>query len=151
MRDLRASRDQSREGRFWSILGSILGSILAISRPYLGNLIITSGIAFIWPWVGTLRLNMVNLGSGGLGGSTRYSTPPDPPSSHTPGTPPPTPCTPGYAAALLAHRSNMVVGLRSVDQLTLVAHISRSGTITEVYNLSVAGRNNNHLSIPGNK
>ena len=73
---------------------------------------------------------------------------------HTPGTPPP---YPRYTAVMVtvphsaAARKNSAVGLESVDQLSLVAHISRSGTITEVYNLSKTGRINNHSFIPGNK
>ena len=45
----------------------------------------------------------------------------------------------------------MVVGLRSVRQLTLDAHFSGSQGITEVYNLPVAGISNNHYLIPGNE
>ena len=45
----------------------------------------------------------------------------------------------------------MAVGLRSVDQLSLVAHFSGSQTITEVYNLVGIGRINNHFTIPGTK
>ena len=45
----------------------------------------------------------------------------------------------------------MVVGLRSVAQLTLVGLFSGFGTMTEVYNLMRIGRISNHLVIPGNK
>ena len=45
----------------------------------------------------------------------------------------------------------MVVGLISVDQLSLVTQISDIRGFTEVYNLCIAGRINNHLSIPGTK
>ena len=41
----------------------------------------------------------------------------------------------------------MVVGLRSVAQLSLDGHISGFRTMTEVYNLIEIGRINNHLSI----
>ena len=44
---------------------------------------------------------------------------------------------------------NMVVGLKSVEQLTLVAHFSGFQGITEVYNLRIAGNPNNHKLIPG--
>ena len=44
---------------------------------------------------------------------------------------------------------NMVVGLISVDQLTLDDQISGSEGITEGYNLVRIGKINNHLSIPG--
>ena len=39
---------------------------------------------------------------------------------------------------------NMVVGLKSVAQVSLADHISDIRGITEVYNLAVAGRINNH-------
>ena len=45
----------------------------------------------------------------------------------------------------------MVVGLRSVDQLSLDARFSESGGMTEVYNLVEIGRIINHCLIPGNK
>ena len=45
----------------------------------------------------------------------------------------------------------MVVGLRSVDQLTLSYEISGSRGMTEVYNLLRIGRIINHYCIPGNK
>ena len=45
---------------------------------------------------------------------------------------------------------NMVVGLRSVAQLTLEVDISGSRGITEVYNLLTAGIISNHYLIPGN-
>ena len=43
----------------------------------------------------------------------------------------------------------MVVGLRSVDQLSLDDQISGSQTMTEVYNLLRIGRINNHYCILG--
>ena len=45
----------------------------------------------------------------------------------------------------------MVVGLISVDQLSLVPHFSGFPGMTEVYNLVKIGRINNHSYIPGNK
>ena len=45
----------------------------------------------------------------------------------------------------------MVVGLISVDQLSLDDHISRSRVLTEVYNLVRIRRIINHNGIPGNK
>ena len=41
-------------------------------------------------------------------------------------------------------QDNMVVGLRSVDQLSLVRHFSGFRGITEVYNVAGAGITNNH-------
>ena len=46
-------------------------------------------------------------------------------------------------------RLKEAVELKSVAQLSLDAHISGFGTITEVYNLSDIGRINNHFVIPG--
>ena len=43
----------------------------------------------------------------------------------------------------------MVVGLKSVAQLSLDDHISDIRGITEVYNLAKIGRISNHLFIPG--
>ena len=45
----------------------------------------------------------------------------------------------------------MAVGLRSVDQLSLVGHISGSQGMTEVYNVRNIGRINNHSFIPQNE
>ena len=84
---------------------------------------------------------------------TRYSTLPAHPQYHTPGTPLPH-RTPEhedrYVSARGAARSNMAVGLISVCQLSLDAHISDIGLITEVYNLAKIGRISNHFFIPGN-
>ena len=72
----------------------------------------------------------------------------------TPGTPP---RHPWYTAVMVtvphshARGLNMVMGLRSVDQLSLDARFSGSQGMTEVYNLSIAGIINNHLLIPGNE
>ena len=46
---------------------------------------------------------------------------------------------------------NMVVGLITVDQLTLDGQISGSRVMTEVYNLVRIGRIINHSFIPGTK
>ena len=43
----------------------------------------------------------------------------------------------------------MVVGLKSVDQLSLYDRFSDIRDMTEVYNLRIAGRINNHLFIVG--
>ena len=43
---------------------------------------------------------------------------------------------------------NMAVGLRSVGQLSLDAHISGLRGMTEVYNVINIGRINNHFTIP---
>ena len=45
----------------------------------------------------------------------------------------------------------VVVGLRSVAQLTLSRQISGFQGMTEVYNLENIGRINNHSVIPGNE
>ena len=45
----------------------------------------------------------------------------------------------------------MVVGLKSVGQLSLVTHFSGFQGITEVYNLVDIGRINNHFHILGTK
>ena len=57
---------------------------------------------------------------------------------HTPGTPPPRPTSSvhlGTAVHGVADALNMVVGLISVEQLTLSSHFSVLRGITEVYNL----------------
>ena len=46
---------------------------------------------------------------------------------------------------------NSVVGLISVEQLSLDAHFSGLTGMTEVYNLVKIGRINNHNVIPGIK
>ena len=47
--------------------------------------------------------------------------------------------------------SNLVVGLKSVAQLTLDLLFSGSEGMTEVYNLAIAGNPNDHFFIPGTK
>ena len=47
------------------------------------------------------------------------------------------------------HGVNMVVGLKSVHQLSLSVQISGFRIMTEVYNLLEIGRINNHSFIPG--
>ena len=84
-------------------------------------------------------------------GGTRYSTlpahPPSPPRVHLPSHRPVLrlPLSGCYRGL------NMVVGLRSVAQLSLGARFSRSRGMTEVYNLLRIDRITNHLVIPGNK
>ena len=71
---------------------------------------------------------------------------------------PPTPGTPSRYCHD-AHASwdggarglNVVVGLRSVDQLTLSMHFSGFRGITEVYNLCIARNPDDHKHIPGTK
>ena len=81
------------------------------------------------------------------------------PSRHPPSSPPPRvhPCPteqcrtavePWYGGAA---RLNSVVGLNSVDQLSLSVRFSGFEGMTEVYNLLKVGRINNHLYIPGNE
>ena len=94
---------------------------------------------------------MLNMGPGRVLGGYRYSTPPGPPQSHhTPGTPLP-PALPGTPTPVLPDSVNKAVGLKSVAQLTLSVQISDIRGITEVYNLALAGRINNHFLIPGNE
>ena len=88
MRNLRASRDHLGRvsGR------SILGSFWVISEvnlgPILGNLINIMRIALIWPWVGPLASNILNIGSwehAGWGtGIALPGTLPAPPRVHPP-------------------------------------------------------------------
>ena len=91
------------------------------------------------------------MGPGMARGGYRYSPPSYPPGPHYPGYTLP----PGYRYMVYGYsraaQSNMAVGLISVAQLSLLAHFSGSGTMTEVYNLLRIGRINNHLHIPGNK
>ena len=94
---------------------------------------------------------MLNMGPGDWLGGYRYS-----PSSTHPGPiprvhPSPALMVPAAPADVHGPSLNMVVGLISVDQLSLGPHFSVSGTITEVYNLLEIGRISNHSSIPGNK
>ena len=43
----------------------------------------------------------------------------------------------------------MAVGLISVDQVSLSVQISEIRGMTEVYNVNITGRINNHYDIPG--
>ena len=63
-----------------------------------------------------------------------------PQSSHTPGTPPPHPMSAAAMPDGGAREPNSAVGLKSVRQLSLDGHFSGFQTITEVYNLAVAGK-----------
>ena len=114
-----------------------------------------SQIAFIWPWVGTLRLNMAKYGSWRaiwvVPGIVPLPTHPHP---TTPGTPPHCRMVMG-GLATLPHGSyggrNIAVGLKSVEQLTLSPVFSGFQGFTEGYNLSKIGRINNHSFIPSTK
>ena len=86
-------------------------------------------------------LNIWVLGGCWLG--TRYSPPATHPAIPTPGTPP----LPGYTVCMkrvLYTDCNMVVGLKSVVQLTLSAGISENRGMTEVYNLVRIDRTDDH-------
>ena len=119
--------------------------------PILGNLINNLKYGFIWPWVGPYLKYRLNMGPGMASGSTRVvPLPATHPSRTTPGTP------------LLTSRrhpcphcpyteSKVVVGLKSVAQLSLYAGFSGFQGITEGYNLAIAGNPDDHLVIPGNK
>ena len=91
------------------------------------------------------------MGSGRVLGSTRYSPSQYPPSSHYPGYTPPPSRQYSVASTVRYSGCKVVVGFRSVDQLTLSAKISGFQGITEGYNLLYVGRIINHLSIPGTK
>ena len=81
----------------------------------------------------------------------RYSTPPSPP-RYTPPRVHLLPAT-GLVLANSGCRApkNMVVGLKSVAQLSLVGHFSDIRGITEVYNVGLADNPNDHNVILGNK
>ena len=106
-------------------------------------------IAFIWPWVEPILRYMLNMGPGMVPGVGTGIAPPGPPQPcTTPGTPLPhrtEPATP----RTLDHVHKLVVGLKSVGQLTLGTHFSGFQGITEGYNLVIVGRINNHFHIPG--
>ena len=87
------------------------------------------------------------MGSGGY----RYSPPPTHPGPHYPGYTPPPPLLTREWLGLPYPRVNMVVGLKSVDQLCLYAQISGFRGMTEVYNVRTAGNPNDHNDIPQNK
>ena len=80
------------------------------------------------------------MGTGGY----RYSTPPDPPVLPLPRVHPPPSRQYSVASTVQYRGLNSVVGLRSVDQLSLDGQISGFRGMTEVYNLIVAGIINNH-------
>ena len=69
----------------------------------------------------------------------------------TPGTPLPPPRAHAVMHEAGISGLNMVVGLKSVAQLSLVTHFSGSQGITEVYNLLRIGKLINHSCIPGTK
>ena len=84
---------------------------------------------------------------------TGYSPPsppsPPPPRVHLPL--PPRLVRPDLMVQRSGRSKNIVVGLKSVAQLTLDWHFSGFQGITEVYNLYVAGNPNDHNVIPGTK
>ena len=77
------------------------------------------------------------------------------PSRPTPATPPrvhlPLPVLMHAVTQRSAASYKVVVGLRSVDQLTLRARFSDILGITEGYNLAIAGNPNDHFLIPSTK
>ena len=75
------------EGRFWVNSEVILGPF---SGPYLKKPHEYLRIAFIWPWVGYLKSNILNMGPwDGTGLGTGIAPPHPPTVPTTPGTPPP--------------------------------------------------------------
>ena len=85
---------------------------------------------------------------------TGYSPPGHPPGPLLiphPGYTPSSPARLDHAAVPHSRGVKEAVGLKSVDQLSLSAHFSGSGVMTEVYNLLKIGRIINHKYIPGNK
>ena len=75
-----------------------------------------------------------------------------PPVPTTPGTPLPYPTVVLMTSVLprgAAAQKNSVVGLKSVEQLSLSTQISGFQGMTEVYNLSAAGIPNDQKCIPG--
>ena len=95
-----------------------------------------------------LRLDYAKYGHPGTSlVGYRYSPSQYPPGTHpvctTPGTPPLT-VTAVHVLGMLSREVKLVVGLISVDQLSLSVLISGFRTMTEVYNLRNIGRINNH-------
>ena len=86
-----------------------------------------------------------------MGPGYRYSTPPSHPSSHYPGYTLPAPYRTLHLSTARHTLLHMVVGLRSVDRLSLSAEISGFGTMTEVYNVVRIDNPNDHKSILQNK
>ena len=109
----------------WRVdLRSILVNSRSILDPYMRNLTETSRIAFIWPWVGPQPQNMTNIGYwDGLGLGTGIAHPGTTQPYPTPGTPPLT-VTAVHVPGMQSPRLNMVVGLKSVAQLSLSHQIS---------------------------
>ena len=79
------------------------------------------------------------------------ATHPVPHPSPYPGYTPPTRHRTGTGEQRVSDQRYMAVGLKSVAQLTLSRLFSGFLGITEVYNLRIAGRINNHSFIPGNE
>ena len=89
------------------------------------------------------------MGPGLAGPGYRYSTPPAHPSYHHPGYTPPTTVIAVHGPGMQSREVKVVVGLISVEQLSLSALISGFWGITEVYNLLRIGNPNDHKLIPG--
>ena len=91
--------------------------------------------------------------SEGLRVGTGIAPLPTPPRTHYPGYTPALPAC-RFRTVLLPHSHargvKLVVGLKSVAQLSLSIQISGSRGMTEVYNVEITGRINNHLYIVGN-
>ena len=109
-------RSEGISGPVWRVdsrvdSGSFLRHSGTLSGPYLRNLIIFLKLALIWPWVGPLVLNMVNMGPGRVLPGYRYSPSQYPPTSQTPGTPPPARRDWPARLTLVPARLNSVVGL----------------------------------------
>ena len=80
---------------------------------------------------------------------TLVPTPSAPPRVHPSTAPSAIPA--GTALSYMPDGLKLVVGLKSVGQLTLSPVFSGLRGITEVYNLRYIGRINNHYHIPGNE
>ena len=83
-----------------------------------------------------------------LGTGIALPTPPSPPLPRVHPSPHPPAATVAYS---VYSGCNSGVGLKSVAQLTLDAYFSGFLSMTEVYNLLIAGIPNNHYLIPGNE
>ena len=82
---------------------------------------------------------------------TRYSPPRNPPTIPYPGYTSLPPRVYSAGACGYVSQRNMVVGLKSVDQVSLCTRFSGFRGMTEGYNVATAGNPNNHYLIPGNK
>ena len=84
------------------------------------------------------------MGPGRVLVGTRYSPSPAHPHPTHPGYTPPAPTATTQVFTGTARGLNMVVGLKTVAQLTLGVHFSGLRGMTEVYNLLRIVRINNH-------